>query len=227
MSATRDLMQQVDSLLHKYPGLKIKSQSSTEIVLEGAIELNRKAKGYTLSGEYFIEVVIPLSAEELPYVLDKGNHIETCYPHRYIDGRLCLETDASIMLRFRDGFSLEAWMEEFVEPYFFSYEYYKRYGAFPFGERSHGLSGLVETYSDLWGEPDLKKTLLLMKAVSERDYRGHLPCPCGSGKKMRACHGPLLISFYEDQKLKRVVQRDFKYIGEEVRKYNEQRRNSE
>lgn len=114
-------VQQANSLLHlyNYRKLKICTMEETEIVLAGSILINRSAKGFQLCKEYSVKIVIPIESEKLPYVLDAGNHIDCNYPHRYLNGKLCLETDTSIRVRFVDGFSLEAWLEEFVEPYFF------------------------------------------------------------------------------------------------------------
>ena len=143
-------VQQANSLLHlyNYRKLKICTMEETEIVLAGSILINRSAKGFQLCKEYSVKIVIPLESEKLPYILDVGNHIDCNYPHRYLNGKLCLETDTSIRVRFVDGFSLEAWLEEFVEPYYFSYEFYQRYGEFPFGERGHDWEGIIQTYSD-------------------------------------------------------------------------------
>ena len=131
----------------------------TQVVLTGPILVNRSSKGFQVCKEYSVKIVIPLESEELPYVLDAGNHIDSNYPHRYLSGKLCLETDANIKIRFIDGFSLEAWMIEYVEPYYFSYEFFQRYGEFPFGERGHDWEGIIQTYSDYFNEPDVVKTI--------------------------------------------------------------------
>ena len=82
-----------------------------------------------------------------------------------------------------------SWMQEFVEPYFFSYEYYQRFGCFPFGERSHGIEGILQSFGDVFQETDnIKVCKILMFIYSDR-YRDHLPCPCGSGKKYKNCCG--------------------------------------
>lgn len=77
----------------------------TQVVLTGPILVNRSSKGFQVCKEYSVKIVIPLESEELPYVLDAGNHIDSNYPHRYLSGKLCLETDANIKIRFIDGFS--------------------------------------------------------------------------------------------------------------------------
>ena len=211
--------------MHLYPGLQLYSESADQIVLSGNILVNRISKGYTLCKEYQIEIVIPISSNELPYVLDIGNSIDKSYHHRYVDGRLCLETDTSIRIRFIEGFSLTVWMSEYVETYFFSYEYYMRYGEFPFGERGHGLEGILQTYEGVFNETDDFKVKMLMKSIISQPYRGHMQCPCGSGKKLRSCHGMVVMKYYMDSRLRKIVLKDY-YIMEVIQKYDEQRRNS-
>ena len=219
-------VQQVHNLLHLYNKLQICTMDETQVVLTGPILVNRSSKGFQVCKEYSVKIVIPLESEELPYVLDAGNHIDSNYPHRYLSGKLCLETDANIKIRFIDGFFLEAWMIEYVEPYYFSYEFFQRYGEFPFGERGHDWEGIIQTYSDYFNEPDVVKTIKLMAFISGQKYRGHVLCPCGSGQKLRACHGPFIMKFFADNRLKAIVRRDYLSIEEAVRKYDEQQRNT-
>ena len=219
-------VQQVNTLLHLYNKLQICTMDETQVVLTGLILVNRSSKGFQVCKEYSVKIVIPLESEELPYVLDAGNHIDSNYPHRYLSGKLCLETDANIKIRFIDGFFLEAWMIEYVEPYYFSYEFFQRYGEFPFGERGHDWEGIIQTYSDYFNEPDVVKTIKLMAFISGQKYRGHVLCPCGSGQKLRTCHGPFIMKFFADNRLKAIVRRDYLSIEEAVRKYDEQQRNT-
>lgn len=178
-------LQQVNSLLQIYDKLHIEKESNQEIILTGEILVNRTASSYTLYKIYHIEVHIPFESDKLPYVFDIGNAIDSNYNHQYKDGPLCLETDFAIRIRFVDGLNLVSWMQEFVEPYFFSYEYYQRFGCFPFGERSHGIEGVLQSFGDVFQETDnIKVCKILMFIYSDR-YRGHLPCPCGSGKNIR------------------------------------------
>lgn len=178
-------LQQVNSLLQIYDKLHIEKESNQEIILTGEILVNRTASSYTLYKTYHIEVHIPFEFDKLPYVFDIGNAIDSNNNHQYKDGPLCLETDFAIRIRFVDGLNLVSWMQEFVEPYFFSYEYYQRFGCFPFGERSHGIEGVLQSFGDVFQETDnIKVCKILMFIYSDR-YRGHLPCPCGSGKNIR------------------------------------------
>lgn len=182
-------LQQVNSLLQIYDKLHIEKESNQEIILTGEILVNRTASSYTLYKTYHIEVHIPFESDKLPYVFDIGNAIDSNYNHQYKDGPLCLETDFAIRIRFVDGLNLVSWMQEFVEPYFFSYEYYQRFGCFPFGERSHGIEGILQSFGDVFQETDNIKVCKILMFIYSDCYRGHLPCPCGSGKKYKNCCG--------------------------------------
>lgn len=216
--------QQIKELVKVQSGLHIESENKAQIELIGEISVNCKSKGYILSDNYPVQIVIPLDSDKLPYVIDTGNRIWKDYPHRYENGELCLETDATIRIRFLEGFSLVAWMQEFVEPYYFSYEFVQRYGEFPFGERGHGIQGIMETYQDLFQEKDPVKVLALMRSICEHPYRGHLLCPCGSEQKLRLCHGPIVMKYYTDNRLKEIVQSDYKIMKDYLVNYYEQLR---
>jgi hypothetical protein len=223
MILTKDAaMQQVESLLHRYGKLNIESVSDTEIVVTGDILINREAIDYQLNKEYNIKIRIPLESDVLPYIIDTGNHIDSSYPHRYSDGRLCLETDTAMRLHYVDGFDLLAWVTDYVEPYYFSYEYYQRYGYFPFGERAHGIEGLLQTYGECFGEIEYAVVCKLMIFAAYGRYRGHNMCPCGSGKKLRSCHGEQLFPFFKNEGMTQIIREDCRQIEEELEK-NKQR----
>lgn len=215
-------LQQVNQLLRVYNGLSVEEMLDTRIVLSGRVLIKRMALGYQLCKEYQMKIILPLCVDVLPYVIDSGNQIDKNYPHRYIDGQLCLETDTAIRIYFINGFDLVSWMYNFVEPYYFSYEYFQRYGVFPFGERAHGTEGILQTYGEIFNEPNYVKVFKLMKFIQCGRYRGHLPCPCGSGTKLRLCHGQLMRRFFESDDLKIVVQTDYKLIKETLDIYHEQ-----
>ncbi len=144
------------------------------------------------------------------------------FVNEYKNGVLCLETDTTIRIRFLDGFSLVVWVQEFVEPYYFSYEFFQRYGEFPFGERKHGLEGIVETYQELFQEENPVKVLAIMRSICEHTYRGHSLCPCGSKQRLRLCHGPSIMKYYTDNRLKEIVQVDYNFMKDCLVSYYEQ-----
>ena len=45
----------------------------------------------------------------------------------------------------------------------------------------------------IFGEADFPTIMKLLGAVCFENYRGHLPCPCGSGLIARKCHGETIL----------------------------------
>jgi len=62
----------------------------------------------------------------------------------------------------------------------------------PWGELSHGGKGIREHYQEVFETDDFRTILRLLKLLADGNYRGHLPCPCGSGTIQRRCHGEKL-----------------------------------
>ena len=217
---------QVTELTKQYPDLKTTKSSPEVIRLRGNIWINRSFLDFTVDQTYGIEITIPLNTPALPSVKDIGGSISDDYPHRYLSGELCLETETIIRIRFIDGFNLTKWMDEFVEPYYFSYEYYRRYCVFPFGDRPHDLDGLIDSYRDIFQENDPVITWKLMQYCSMGKYRGHLPCPCGSGKRTRDCHGGNLLPIVSDPRKKEIVKNNANTIIEEIIKHESARKNT-
>lgn len=212
MIYTKELaLLQIKELLSIYKGLQINDIQNDRITVCGDILINRTANNFHLCKKYNLIFVIPIGIEKLPYVIDNGGHINKNYPHKNYDGSLCLEVDIIVRMRLKDNFTLINLVSDYVEPYLFSYEYYQRYNAYPFGERSHGLKGVCEVYEELFNETNKIKLLILMENFSTH-YRGHSPCPCGSGKKTRDCHGLYVSKIVGNAEIKNQIYRDYQRL---------------
>ncbi len=208
--------------LEKHKGLKIIEMNDNFVHLNGAILVNRIINGYTIYKEYIITIYIPINSNKLPYVIDTNNIIDPKYPHIYSNKELCLETDSYIRLYFIDGFDLNKWMDEFIEPYFISYEYYIDYGTFPNGERTHGIIGTLESYKDIFHTDNIQQVLKIMYYIKNHTYRGHHPCPCGSKKRIRKCHGKWILPFHKDIKRKSIMLDDLQLFETVLNLYKKQ-----
>lgn len=208
---------QIAQLLIDYPNLVVVQSTQHFVRLYGSILVYRSYNGYTLHKTYALEIVIPIGSDDLPFVIDVGRQISQTYKHYYPqNGKLCLETDSRIRIRFISGFDLSVWMREFVESYYFSYEYYERYNEFPFGERSHGQLGILQTYMDLLKTKDAAEAYRLISYINDQAYRGHNLCPCNSNLKLRNCHGQYILPFYIDIRMRMILKNDLLSINQEL-----------
>jgi hypothetical protein len=213
-----DSNKQVASLLERYPNLTVTSKTENKVDIKGKIHINRNCDKISVCKEYGIEISIPLNSDKLPTVRDTEKYIRN-YPHLNWNKDLCLATDTDIYLRFRNGLDLIGWMRDYVEIYFVSYEYYKRYNRFPFGERAHGSQGILQFYRDYFNLSTTEQAKAVIIYALTQKYKGHHICPCGSGKKLRNCHGEAILNIKNDAYLLDLIKRDLSYIiREEARK---------
>jgi hypothetical protein len=199
------IVPQLELLLNKYPDLVVEKFESHLVHLHGHILVFRIHNDFPVRKEYFLDIFIPICSDELPYVIDSEKQIRQDYLHYYSNGKLCLSTDSQIRIRFIEGFDLVAWIFEFVEVYYYSYEYYERFKVYPFGERSHGSIGIIQTYQDLLMARDEAEAYKLMHFIKDQKYHGHHQCPCGSGKILRKCHGQAVLRFFKDARIKKIM----------------------
>ena len=107
------------------------------------------------------------------------------------DGSLCLGAPAEVRRRFAQNRTLLAFVEDQVISYLFNFSYMREYGMLPYGELSHGPHGLLEYYNDHLAT-GTAETLMLLSCLASSSAPRRKKCPCGTGKKLKDCHGPRL-----------------------------------
>lgn len=177
----------LEILTKNYPKLKYNDEKQ-EIL--GNIHIEYICNDEFIKGDF--EIKIKLFNEDLPKVWELSNKVRNNYQHLYEDGRLCLATDIEQRLYLKKHTVIE-WIKEYVEKYFVSYIYYKKYGVYPFGEHSHGEKGTYEFIKMHYKMDNLNDAKSIYEYICTKKYRGHLDCPCGSGKKLRNCHGNIIL----------------------------------
>lgn len=204
-----------------YPTLDIR-QSNDKCVIVGEITLNHVYKEVRMTGKFTLEIVIsdkfPL---EIPVVREISGGIVDNYPHRNDDGELCLASELELKMFLTQSSDICLFIEKYIIPYLYTYCYYEAYGVYPYGERSHGVQGNLEYLKDLFEVDDWGQVFDIMMFVIESRYRGHLPCPCGSGKRLRKCHGSVLKQLMDAN-----MEYDFREIINQIkRSYNRKGKN--
>ena len=62
----------------------------------------------------------------------------------------------------------------------------------PWGERSHGLMGLIESYQELLKLKDIQQTIRFMIEFIKNEIHYNHGCPCESGLSLNHCHGSII-----------------------------------
>lgn len=176
----------------KYPTFEI-SKRENDYILTGELILNHVFDDVRMTGKFNLEIVVPGDFPlAFPKVKELSNCIDENYPHLYEGGQFCLASDLELKMFFSQDTDLCSFIEKYVIPYLYTYRFYEEYGVYPYGERSHGIMGDLEYLKDLFEVDDWGQVLDIMLFVVQSPYRGHSLCPCGSGKRIRNCHGEIL-----------------------------------
>ena len=191
---------QMKDVQERYPSLALLAHPSTGRTVRGRVGFTIDHKGRTVVDEFDIELRIPNDyPDSPPVVFETTNEILNNFNHVFIDGRLCLGAPVEVRAKFSQTKKLINFLDEQVIPFLFMYSYKRDYGELPFGERSHGILGVMEYYVEYFGV-SFPSALKLLKNLADDFAPPLAACPCGGGKKLRHCHGPKLAEIRAHQK---------------------------
>ncbi len=200
----------IDELVHKqfeelapsFPGLTLCQDVSGCWLIRGLLSFSATYQSVTIADTFSVLITLPEDyPDSPPIVQETGNRIPADF-HQYEDRTLCLGAPIEVARRFRSDPRLSSFIGTLVVEYLYGFAYFERYGNLPFGELSHGCTGIREYYMDLFKTKDVRIVLALLKLLADGTYRGHLLCPCNSGEILRRCHGPSLLALLDIQKKK-------------------------
>ena len=205
VESNRMLADQAAAMHARFPGLDLRSRSDGQLVVSGALGFSVTHEGQTVETEYAVEIVIPKGyPEAVPGVLETGGRTPGDF-HKLADGSLCLGAPLEVQVSFAQNPTLLGFVERQVIPYLFSHAWWERSGKMPFGERAHGTAGILQSYQEQLGTNDVVTVLNLLRILADDSYHGHTLCPCGSGSKLRHCHGQTLLRLKEHRSRQRFL----------------------
>ena len=128
--------------------------------------------------------------QEIPWEI--GRHV--C-----ANGLACLCVSTEYRKHWPPGSDLTDFLDTLVRPYLIGQAYFQDHGHWPTGhERSHGLAGTIEAYQDLLAPLGAVTRPVIVNFAGllarPNHPKGHEPCPCGSGQRLRNCHRSLLMN---------------------------------
>lgn len=144
---------------------------------------------------FSIEVMIPPegSRHAVPVVRELAGRVPWIADrHVYPDGRACLFVEAEYWWKHPDGLDLVEFLRGPVTSYFVGQMSYEQEKRWPFGDRSHGAAGVVEFYEPLVGSRDPWVIKRFLEMTVAKKVRTTWRCPCGSGDRVRDCHGAVV-----------------------------------
>jgi hypothetical protein len=139
---------------------------------------------------YLVKIFIPPHyPKSVPTVWEIGGRIPRDVDwHVNNYGALCLFMPAERWKYWPKGSTFLDFLKKPVNDFFLSTTYRFQTGEYPFGERPHGRDGVIQYFVEELGTEDEEIILTCLEYLSRKEPKGHWPCYCGSGKKMRECH---------------------------------------
>lgn len=192
MTGARD--EALSELKDRYGSLRHEEGEGGAIVISGAYALDASYDGIRLAEDFEIAITVPPNLPlGIPKVQELSSVIPPSYEHLYPDRSFCLGVNGEIAMGLIDDPSLVSFLEGPVRSFLYAAVFHERYGRYPYGDRPHGCEGILQFYSELFDVDDDRKAAALMHCIANARYRGHAPCPCGSGLRSRHCHGGQML----------------------------------
>ena len=125
-----------------------------------------------------IEPIVRETAGRIPREIDR---------HMYGSSRCCTCVWEE-WLAISDDVSFSGFVQGPLHNFFLSQLHFELHDDWPFGERSHGSAGFVESVSRILGfRVNRTEALVHLNTLTAEKIKGHRLCVCGSNKKVRDC----------------------------------------
>ena len=180
------------------------------VVLRGRFEILADNE---LLEAFAVDVVLPDgSPRGLPSVWETGGRIPRQEPHHVnsTDDSLCVLLPEVFWYEHPDGLSLAEYLDGPLRRHLAGQAMVLRGEPWPAGEWGHGARGICQFYQEIFDAKNPAQLNAFFDLLTRDRVKGHWPCPCESGLKLRQCHG---------EQVHRVRDRIPSALLEPVRKY--------
>jgi hypothetical protein len=175
-----------------YPNLHFYIEDET-VFIRGSFPITFENE---ILDRYLMEIKFPSDyPDSIPIVCETGGRIpRTIDSHMIsITGQCCLFLPDERWKIYPKGSSFLDFLNGPVRNFFLGQTLVLLGQYWPFGEHAHGIKGIVEYYAGLLETADLRIILDYLLYLIKPKIKGHWPCPCGGGKRLRDCHFRRLI----------------------------------
>jgi len=172
-------------LVGRYPELIAISEGDI-VVIRGSFPIVHENE---VLDRFSIELRIPKDfPDSIPTLRETGGRIPRTPDHHInANGESCPLVPEEWLLLPREERTIASFLDGPVRNFFLFQALKERGESWPWDERPHGRAGLLQSYAEMLGvAKDLVPAYLY--CLSRKELKGHLDCPCGSGKRLRSCH---------------------------------------
>jgi hypothetical protein len=196
LPAFHDILAQ--QLRGAYPNLHLVPPFSAEhATVRGTMLIAHEGRGID---RFQLEMQVPSDfPTSWPKIWEVGGRIpRTLERHVYpSDGSLCVLLPEEAYFILPRTLTLTQYLDGPLRNYLIGHCCVEGGRGWPWGERSHGIQGIEEFYQEILGAPDRITIARFLMLILQGRFKGHWPCPCGSGKIIRRCHKNIIYSIRE------------------------------
>ncbi len=188
-----------DLLRQRYPGLALVNVGD-ECEIEGTYDLRERGDWVD---SFLIRMHLPQDyPRSIPIVHEIGGRIPKSVDFHIntgTDGSLCLGVPEELWIEYNGTFDVATVLAGPLHTYLLGVTEKIQGRRWPYGEREHGAKGLCQFYGSIIGTTESIRVLDLIMMLSKPMIKGHWPCPCGSGKKLRKCHYSEVVKLHSER----------------------------
>lgn len=176
-----------DALRARYPTLHLFIEDDGAATVTGTFPvLGRDGR---VPDRYSVSITLPANyPKDLPVVREVGGRIPwKPDSHVNADGTACVMLPDDRWRCFPEGAPFVQFLDGPVHDFFLGQSLVALGEKWPFGQWSHGREGVYEYYQWLLGTEDPATIGRYLRVLAKLNFKDHLECPCGSGKKIRRC----------------------------------------
>ena len=177
---------------NKYPELRF-TQGKEELLIQGYYPIWVDDR---VLDRYQIKLELPQdSLRGLPSLYEVGNRMpRDANHHMEPSGKACVVLPDAFWYDHPEGMTPLEFLDGPVHAYLVNQSLVERgqSDVWKEGEWRHGIRGIVDFYAAILGTEDRKTIMEYLRILQCDTVKGHWPCPCGSTKKLRVCHGGLV-----------------------------------
>lgn len=174
-------------LLEHYPHLRVIPDGES-FVLRGSFPV--VCEGQQVDA-FKVEIVLKKRDDHyIPIVRELGHRIPRILDrHINGDGTACVGLPEELLMRTHGKpMPLLDFLQGPVHEYFFGQVCFESGLGWPHGEWRHGNEGVYDFLTELFTSTSYRHISILLGFAAADTVRGHWPCFCDSGKKIRNCH---------------------------------------
>jgi len=170
-----------------YPTLHLFIEADGTAVVAGTFPV-RDPTGRVLD-RYQVSITLPEDyPRSLPIVREVGGRIPWKPEfHVNANGTACVLLPDDRWRCFPEGAPFVQFLDGPLHDFFLGQSLVALGEKWPFGQWSHGANGVYEYYQWLLGTDDAATITRYLRVLAKLNFKDHLECPCGSGRKIRRC----------------------------------------